>query len=104
MKTDDVLRLVAAGFTADEIRSMEAPAETQEAPAEAQEAPAEDTTQEAPTETQEVPQTLTEDDVKRLIAAQLKQAQQAANARTAERDSKPPQTAQDVLKHMMENY
>ena len=110
MQASEVLKLIDAGFTADEVRSMmhtqEAPQATQE---QAQEAPQEEpqqtdeAPQEAPHAAQDAPQAVTAEDVRRIVAAAIKAAQQTANAKTAERAAENKTlTAEDVIKSLLQ--
>lgn len=108
MQINDVLQLIRAGFTADEIRGMSAPETTPETQPEQQDAPeapaqGQDPEPEAPAapEAPEQLELLTAADVKRIVAEQLKAATQAANARTAQRGpADQPKTAEDVLREL----
>lgn len=109
MQANEVLKLIDAGFTADEVRSMmkqEAPQETQE---KAQDAPQEEpqktdeAPQEAPQAAQDAPQVVTVEDVRKIVNAAIRAAQQTANAKTAERAAENKTlTAEDVLKSLMQ--
>lgn len=107
MTGEEVLKLLSAGFTADEIRGMMQPAqpapaqdpEPEDAPA-AEPEPASEPEPEPQPEEQTRP--LTADDVKKMVAAQIKAAQQAANARSASRPEESQQlTPEEVIKALV---
>lgn len=109
MRIDDVLKLINAGFTADEVRAMGAgadavpdPAELSEETQSADAAPvADEAPQEEPEKAPEQVQFMTAEDVRRIVRAQLKAAEQAANARTADRGGQEkPLTADDVIREL----
>ena len=108
MQIDDVLKLINAGFTADEVRAMGAGADAvpdpAEQPEENQSADAAPVADEAPQEEPNAPeqvQIMTPEDVRRIVREQLKAAQQAANARSADRGgSEKPLTADDVIREL----
>ena len=95
MKLDEVLRLIDAGFTADEVRAMGGPQKDQEKPAE----------DEKPAEKPQGALAVSADDVRTIVAEQLKAALQKANARSAERTAgaDKPKTAQDIIKELTKN-
>lgn len=108
MQLDDVLKLINAGFTADEVRAMGAgeavpdPAETPEEKQSADAAPvADEAPQEEPQTAPEQVQPMTAENVRKIVREQLKAAQQAANARSADRGgSEKPLTADDVIREL----
>ena len=111
MQIEDVLQLVRAGFTAEEVRQLcandvQTAASMEAEPAEettsADAAPAADEApQEEPETAPEQVQFMTADDVRRIVRAQLKAAEQAANARTADRGGQEkPLTADDVIREL----
>lgn len=100
MTTDQVLKLIEAGFTAEEIRGMEKPADPEpETQPEPEQEPEPEPEKEPEPETESKP--LTAEDVKQIVADAMKAAQQAANRASARRDDeKPPMTAQDVIRQL----
>lgn len=107
MQIDDVLKLINVGFTADEVRAMGAGADAVPDPAEKE--PDETQTadaapvavDEAPQQEPEQVQFMTAEDVRKIVREQLKAAQQAANARSADRGgSEKPLTADDVIREL----
>lgn len=109
MQIDDVLKLINAGFTADEVRAMGAgadavpdPAETPEEKQSADAAPvADEVPQEEPQTAPEQVQFMTPEDVRKIVREQLKAAQQAANARSADRGGhEKTLTADDVIREL----
>lgn len=105
LNSEQVLKLIDAGFSADEVRGMFGAGETAEQPdtPEAEEQP--DAAQDDAETSPEQPQTLTAEDVRNIVREQLKAAQQSANARTASRGgSEKPLTAEDVLRDLAKHF
>lgn len=111
MQIDDVLQLIRAGFTAEEVRQLcandvQTAAGMESEPAEettsADAAPvADEAPQEEPEKAPEQVQFMTPEDVRKIVREQLKAAQQAANARSADRGgSEKPLTADDVIREL----
>ena len=108
MKVNDVLRLIEAGFTADEVRAMESgeaqqtQADTVQAETLAEEQAAEvsaDAAQ-AQSETEHVRDVSDDDHVRALVLQTIKNLQQKDNARAAQRGAEKPKTAEDIIREL----
>jgi len=102
MKVNDVLRLIDAGFTADEVRAMEA-GEVQQTQADT--APAEEPAEEpAPAEAEAqadaAPAQTDDERIRALVLQTIKNLQQKDNARSAQRAAEKPQTAEDIIREL----
>lgn len=101
MKVTDVLRLIEAGFTADEVRAMETgevQTQTDAAPAEEpaeeqEEAPAEASADAAPAQSDD-------ERIRALVLQTIKNLQQKDNARSAQRGAEKPKTAEDIIREL----
>lgn len=108
MKVNDVLRLIEAGFTADEVRAMET-GEVQQTQADTApaEAPAEEPAAEAPadaapaqSEAEHVRDVSDDDHVRAIVMQTIRNLQQKDNARAAQRGAEKPKTAEDIIREL----